>query len=129
VDSEPFILRDTLAAPLAGRSRAEEMIARSHDDTERRTADRTGDGLEQYVVLGAGLAPSPAVASDRASRSDRLRAPEHCGPIVIHWRLSTFLFCGIIIFSICSLSYREIRWRTKPDRVDGRRGACGAPDR
>ncbi|MFC4062105.1 class I SAM-dependent methyltransferase [Planomonospora corallina] len=73
VDREPFIFRDTVAAALLGE-RAEELIgyhraygdhlilagtraqvtARSHY-TERRLAELARNGLEQYVVLGAGL--------------------------------------------------------------------------
>ncbi|MCT9931526.1 class I SAM-dependent methyltransferase [Planotetraspora sp. A-T 1434] len=73
VDQEPFIFRDTVAASLLGE-RAEEFIGyhRAHGDhvvlsgtraqvtarshyTERRLADLARDGLEQYVILGAGL--------------------------------------------------------------------------
>ncbi|GIH93025.1 class I SAM-dependent methyltransferase [Planobispora siamensis] len=73
VDREPFIFRDTVAASLLGEL-AEEIIgyhrihgdhlilsgtraqvtARSHY-TERRLAELVRDGLEQYVILGAGL--------------------------------------------------------------------------
>ncbi|MEV4161471.1 class I SAM-dependent methyltransferase [Nonomuraea dietziae] len=73
VDQEPFIFRDTVAASLLGEL-AEQFIGyhRSHGDhlvlsgtraqvtarshyTERRLAELARDGLEQYVVLGAGL--------------------------------------------------------------------------
>ncbi|MEV4116242.1 SAM-dependent methyltransferase [Nonomuraea sp. NPDC049695] len=73
VDHEPFIFRDTVAATLLGE-RAEEPLGyhRAHGDhvvlsgtraqvtarshyAERRLAEPGRDGLEQYVVLGAGL--------------------------------------------------------------------------
>ncbi|MEU4546433.1 class I SAM-dependent methyltransferase [Nonomuraea dietziae] len=73
VDQEPFIFQDIVAASLLGelaeqfigyhRSYGDHVVlsgtraqvtARSHY-TERRLAELARDGLEQYVVLGAGL--------------------------------------------------------------------------
>ncbi|WP_219511396.1 class I SAM-dependent methyltransferase [Nonomuraea ceibae] len=73
VDHEPFIFRDTVAATLLGEH-TEELLGyhRMHGDhlvlsgtrgqvtvrshyAERRLAELARDGLEQYVVLGAGL--------------------------------------------------------------------------
>ncbi|MEW1839203.1 class I SAM-dependent methyltransferase [Nonomuraea angiospora] len=75
VDSEPYILRDTLAAPMLG-DQTEEMIgyhrapghnlvlcgtraqatARGHY-AECRANALIGDGLEQYVISGPGSTP------------------------------------------------------------------------
>ncbi|MFF4776782.1 class I SAM-dependent methyltransferase [Microtetraspora fusca] len=85
VDGEPFIFHDTVAAALLGEH-AEQIIGfhRAHGEhlimsgvraqvtarsryTERRLAELVRDGLEQYVVLGAGL-DTFAYRSDPAAR-------------------------------------------------------------
>jgi methyltransferase (TIGR00027 family) len=94
VDSEPFILWDTLAASLLG-DRAEELIGyhQAHGDhpvlagaraqatvrghyTERRATELFRSGLEQYVVLGAGL-DTFACRRDPAARPVRVIEVDH----------------------------------------------------
>jgi methyltransferase (TIGR00027 family) len=100
VDSEPFIFQDPVAVALLG-DRAEEMIGyhRLHGDhivlagtraqvttrsryTERRLAELAGQGLTQYVILGAGL----DTFAYRSPLAGKLRVFEVDHPVTQRWK-------------------------------------------
>ncbi|GGK65886.1 S-adenosyl-L-methionine-dependent methyltransferase [Planomonospora parontospora subsp. parontospora] len=109
VDQEPFIFRDTEAASLLGPL-AEEIIgyhraygdhlilagtraqvtARSHY-TERRLAELARGGLEQYVVLGAGL----DTFAQRSGPAGRVAVFEVDHPATQQWKRGLFSAAGI----------------------------------
>ncbi|MBG0827135.1 class I SAM-dependent methyltransferase [Planomonospora sp. ID67723] len=109
VDQGPFILHDTVAAPLLGE-RAEELIGyhRQYGDhlilsgtraqvtsrsryTERRLADLTRRGLEQYVVLGAGL----DTFAYRSEPGGRVKVFEVDHPATQQWKRGLLAAAGI----------------------------------
>ncbi|WP_084259589.1 class I SAM-dependent methyltransferase [Microtetraspora malaysiensis] len=109
VDREPFIFHDTVAAALLGEH-AEQIIgfhraygdhlvlsgvraqvtARSHY-TERRLAELARDGLEQYVVLGAGL----DTFAYRADPAGRVAVFEVDHPATQQWKRELLAAAGI----------------------------------
>ncbi|TMR09861.1 class I SAM-dependent methyltransferase, partial [Nonomuraea zeae] len=110
VDREPVIFRDTIAAPLLGE-RADELIgyhraygdhlvlagtraqvtARSHY-AERRLAERARTGLDQYVVLGAGL-DTFAYRAEAAGGAMRVFEVDH--PDTQEWKRGLLAAAGI----------------------------------
>ncbi|WP_141703479.1 class I SAM-dependent methyltransferase [Planobispora rosea] len=109
VDREPFIFRDTAAASLLG-GLAEEIIGyhRAHGDhlilsgtrvqvtarshyTERRLAEMARDGVEQYVVLGAGL----DTFAYRPGPAGRVRIFEVDHPATQRWKRGLLAAAGI----------------------------------
>src|SRR5690606_10052001 len=109
VDREPFIFRDTMAASLPGEQ-GEEIIAyhRAYgdyivlsgtraqvttraDDVERRLAEPAGGGVDQYVILGAGLDTFALRAP--AGRPVRVFEVDH--PATQRWKRELMVSAGL----------------------------------
>jgi methyltransferase (TIGR00027 family) len=109
VDAEPWIFADPLAATLLG-DRADELIGyhRRHGDhpilsdaraqaicrsrfTEDRVAECARNGIEQYVILGAGL----DTFGYRSDPADRLRVFEVDHPATQRWKRRQLAAAGI----------------------------------
>lgn len=109
VDREPFIFRDTMAASLLGEQ-GEEIIAyhRAYGDyivlsgtraqvttrahyVERRLAEPAGGGVDQYVILGAGLDTFALRAP--AGRPVRVFEVDH--PATQRWKRELMVSAGL----------------------------------